>query len=156
MKSVSIPLAILAIASFAIPARAQVAVSGRVVDETGAGIAGARLTARAQDGGALVSASSDLAGNFKLAVPIAGEYDLRVEREGFYVFTSHNQRFDEAQSQFAVTLNHQQEYPEKVEVKDSPSGIDPQQPAARHELDNTEIQAVPSRRRRITATRCSC
>jgi hypothetical protein len=143
VKSFSNPLAVLAVALFAVPAQAQLAVSGRVVDETGAGVAGARVTARTLDGSASVAASSDLAGNFKLAVPAAGDYDLRVEREGFYVFTSHNQRFDEAQSQFAVTLNHQQEFPEKVEVKDSPAGIDPQQPAARQELDNTEIQAVP-------------
>jgi len=143
VKSVSNPLAILAIALCAVAAQAQVAVSGRVIDETGAGIAGARLTARPPDGGVSAAASSDLAGNFKLSVAAAGEYDLRVEREGFYVFTSHGQRFDEAQSQFVVTLNHQQEFPEKVEVKDSPAGIDPQQPAARQELDNTEIQAVP-------------
>jgi Fe-S cluster assembly protein SufD len=46
VKSVSNPLAVLAIALFAVAAQAQVAVSGRVVDETGAGIAGARVTAR--------------------------------------------------------------------------------------------------------------
>jgi hypothetical protein len=144
VKSYSNPLAILVFAFLALPAQAQVvAVSGRVVDETGAGISGALLTVRAPGGGPAVAASSDLAGHFTLTIPIAGEYDLRVEREGFYVFTGHNQRFDENQSQFAITLNHQQEFPEKVEVKDSPPGIDPQQPADRRELNNTEIQAVP-------------
>ena len=143
MKSLSNPLAILVFALLAAPAQAQVAVSGRVVDETGAGIAGARVTARPAAGGAEIAASSDLAGNFSLAVPATGEYELRVEREGFYVFTGHNQSFDEDRSQFIVTLNHQQDYPEKVEVKDSPPGIDPQQPADRSELNNTEIQAVP-------------
>ena len=41
--------------------------------------------------------------------------------------TGHNQVFDEeGQSQFVVTLNHQQQFPEKVEVKDSSrTGIDP-------------------------------
>ena len=143
MKSVFNPLAILAAAFFALPGQAQVVVSGRVVDETGAGIASARIAAKPSGGGVPVAASSDLAGNFTLAAPTAGEYDLRVEREGFYVFTRPGQRFDEAQSQFVITLNHQQEFPEKVEVKDSPPGIDPQQPADRRELTNTEIQAVP-------------
>ncbi len=143
------PLAILVVAisaSSAVPMQAQLTVSGRIVDETGAGIADARVTVHPAIPGselAVSSASSDLAGNFTLTVPAAGEYDLRVEREGFYVFTNHNQRFDETQNQFAITLNHQQEFPEKVEVKDSPPGIDPQQPADRRELNNTEIQAVP-------------
>lgn len=143
MKYASNPLAILVFAFFTVPAQAQLAISGRVVDETGAGIAGARLTAQAAEGGASVAASSDLAGSFTLAVPAAGEYDIRVEREGYYVFSGSHQRFDESQHQLVVTLNHQQEFPEKVEVKDSPPGIDPQQPADRRELNNTEIQAVP-------------
>ena len=117
--------------------------SGRVVDETGAGIAGARVTARAPEEAYRSRHRPIWPAISHLAVPAAGEYELRVEREGFYVFTGHNQRFDEAQSQFVVTLNHQQEFPEKVEVKDSPPGIDPQQPADRRELNNTEIQAVP-------------
>jgi hypothetical protein len=143
VKFISNPLAILVFAFFALDAQAQLAVSGRVVDETGAGVSGARVTARTLDLSVSVAASSDLAGNFTLAMPTAGEYELRVEREGFYVYTGHNQRFDESQSQFVITLNHQQDFPEKVEVKDSPPGIDPQQPADRAELDNTEIQAVP-------------
>ncbi len=142
MKFVSNPLAILVFASAACYAQTQITVSGRVVDETGAGVAGARLTVRTPEGRVSAEASSDLAGSFSLAAP-TGEYDLRVEREGFYVFNGRNQRFDESRSQFMVTLNHQQEFPEKVEVKDSPPGIDPQQPADRRELNNTEIQAVP-------------
>ncbi len=89
------------------------------------------------------AASSDLAGNFTLAAPAPGEYDLRVEREGYYVFTNRAARFDEAHSQFTITLNHQQEFPEKVEVTASPPGLDPQQPADKRSLTNTEIQAIP-------------
>lgn len=140
------PLALAVCALCCTPAYAQIVVSGRVVDETGAGVAGARIVLRPNApelSAQTAAASSDTAGNFTLNAPAAGEYDLRVEREGFYVFTSHAQRFDQPQNQLTITLNHQQEYPEKVEVKDSPPGIDPQQPADTRTLTSTEIQAVP-------------
>src|ERR1700679_3471436 len=56
VKFVSNPLAILVFAFFALQAQAQLAVSGRVVDETGAGISGARVTARTTDGNVWVVA----------------------------------------------------------------------------------------------------
>jgi len=127
-----------------VPARAQVAVSGRVVDETGEGVSGARIEIRGLDGGdPVVAASSDQAGNFKFALPASGSYDLRAERQGFYVFRSHGQNFAGAASQITITLNHQQEFSERIDVTASPPAIDPQQPAERKELDNTEILAVP-------------
>lgn len=133
---------ILALGCFA--AHAQIQLAGRVVDETGGGVGGARIEV-ATDAGATppVVAISDPAGNFHLALPSPGGYSLRVSREGFYVFSTTSQALPEASRQLIVTLNHQQEFPEKVEVKASPPLIDPQQPAARQELNNTEIQAVP-------------
>ena len=47
-------------------AHAQVSVSGRVVDETGEAVAGARVELRATDGRIAAVASSDLAGNLNL------------------------------------------------------------------------------------------
>ncbi|MGA7234690.1 MAG: carboxypeptidase regulatory-like domain-containing protein [Bryobacteraceae bacterium] len=145
MKYLSNPLAIAVLFAFACFAvHAQVVISGRVVDETGAAVSGARIVLRSSaEGPAESAASSDLAGNFTLKAPAAGSYDLRVEREGFYVFTSHAQHLGESGSQLSITLNHQQEYPERVEVKDSPPGIDPQQPADKRTLTSNEIQAIP-------------
>ena len=60
---------------------AQALVAGRVVDETGAGVAGARIEFRAS-GAVPVTASSDPAGNFSLTLPSEGEYALRAERPG--------------------------------------------------------------------------
>jgi Carboxypeptidase regulatory-like domain/TonB-dependent Receptor Plug Domain len=145
VKSLSNPLAIAVFAFSSIAVHAQIVVSGRVVDETGAAVSGARIVLRssAQEQPAEFAASSDLAGNFTLKPPAAGEYDLRVEHEGFYVFTNHAERLDESRSQLVITLNHQQEYPERVEVKESAPGIDPQQPADKRTLTSNEIQAIP-------------
>ncbi len=145
VKCLSNTLAICLFALSCVPVQGQVVLSGRIIDETGSAVSGARITLQPAEGSVVSSAatSSDLAGNFAIVVPAGGDYDLRVEREGFYVFTSRARRLDEPQNQLIVTLNHQQEYPEKVEVKASPAGIDPQQPADKRSLTSTEIQAIP-------------
>ncbi len=143
LSSVPVLLALAALSLCTANAQTQVTIFGRAVDETGAGVAGARVQAAPERGAVPVAAvSTDLAGNFKFSLP-AGEYEIRAEREGFYVFTSHSQRLDASHGQLVITLNHEQEFPEQVEVKDSPPAVDPQQPADRRELTNTEIQAVP-------------
>jgi hypothetical protein len=122
---------------------AQVLVAGRVVDETGAGVAGARIELR-ESGAAPTTASSDPAGNFSLALPHEGEYAIRAERPGFFVYQGGGpQRFAAGPNQLTITLNHLQEYSERVDVTYSPPAIDPQQASDRKELDNAEIQAIP-------------
>src|SRR5881394_3870365 len=68
-------------------AHGQVAISGRVVDENGAAVAGSRVELRLREGDPPVTASSDAAGNFRAIVPAAGEYAVKVERAGFFLYT---------------------------------------------------------------------
>jgi hypothetical protein len=121
---------------------AQVPVSGRVVDETGAAVAGARIEL-SLPGAPATATSSDAEGNFNLSLPAAGEYDIRVERLGFFLYQDKAEHFAEGESHLNVTLNHTQEFSERVDVTSSPPAIDPQQASAHRELDNTEIMAVP-------------
>lgn len=118
-------------------------VSGRVVDETGAPVPGVRIEFRAGPAAPALAVSSDLAGDFNVALGAAGQYELSAERLGFYLFRNPAVSFAEGPNQLTITLNHQQEFPERIDVKASPSAIDPEQPAERKELDNTEIQSVP-------------
>jgi hypothetical protein len=122
--------------------QAQVTVSGRCVDETGGGIEAARVEFRPAEGGKAIPVFSDPAGNFRAVLPAAGEYAIRTERQGFYLYQG-RQGFDEGASQLTVTLNHVQEFSEKVDVAASPPPIDPQQPSEHKELVNAEIQAIP-------------
>ncbi|HEY2014304.1 MAG TPA: carboxypeptidase regulatory-like domain-containing protein, partial [Bryobacteraceae bacterium] len=128
---------------------AQVTVAGRVIDDTGSGIAGARVEVRPVSPSAPaapqnpVVASSDLAGNFTLKLPAAGDYVIRAERLGFYVYQGRSQAFGEGSTELTITLNHLQEFSDKIDVVYSPPAIDLQQPSDRKELDNTEIQAIP-------------
>ena len=122
---------------------AQVAVTGRVIDDTGAAIAGARVELRPIEGGPATVASSDTAGIFKVNLAADGEYSIRAERLGFYLYQSKSQPFAAGSAELTITLNHLQEFSDKIDVTYSPPAIDPKQPADRKELDNTEIQAVP-------------
>ena len=122
---------------------AQVPVSGRVIDENGAAIQGARVELRTEDSRLAVVASSDAAGNFRLVLPAAGEYAIRAERLGFYLYQNRSQTIQPGSTELNITLNHLQEFSERIDVTYSPPAIDPQQPADRKELDNTEIQNVP-------------
>ena len=134
----------LAVVTFCFALRAQVTVSGRVVDETEESVSGARIEVRTTAGSdPVVTVSSDPAGNFRFNLPAPGSYDIRAQRLGFYVFHVAAQSFADNVSQFTITLNHQQEFSERIDVTASPPAIDPQQPADRKELDNTEILAIP-------------
>jgi hypothetical protein len=138
-----IPLPVAALVLLCAGLKAQVPVSGRVVDETGAVVAGARVEIRPTDGGTAVVVSSDPAGKFVAGVLPPGDYNLVVERQGFYLFRARAQRIEGPSTQITVALNHIQEFAEKVDVVASPTVIDPQQPSDRKELDHTEIQSVP-------------
>ena len=136
-------ISLLALSLWCVCAHAQVAVAGRLVDEHGAGVAGARIEMRPAAGGAALVASSDEAGNFKINLPAAGVYEITAERQGFYLFHLLAQQFEGASHQLTIVLNHQQEISERIDVVASPTAIDPQQPSDRRELDNTEIQTIP-------------
>jgi hypothetical protein len=120
-------------------------ISGRVVDETGAGVAGARIELFSPAGGpvAVAAGSSDQAGNFSFPLSQPGVYDLRVGRQGFYVFQEKQRPFTADSAQLTITLNHVLEFSDRIDVQASSPAIDPQQPAEHKELDNTEIETVP-------------
>src|ERR1022692_1702520 len=121
---------------------AQVAITGRVVDENGAAVEGARVEWHGAEGVG-IAASSDREENFRASLPEAGEYAIRAERLGFFLFTVSRQAFEEGPQQLTIRLNHLQEFADKIDVTYSPPAIDPQQTSERKELTNTEIEAVP-------------
>src|SRR3954452_24527279 len=86
---------------------AQVSIAGRVVDENGAGISGARVELRAAAGTAVI-VSSDPAGNFRASLAAVGEYAVRVERLGFFLYTNRAQEFEPGANQLTIRLNHLQ------------------------------------------------
>src|SRR5215216_4724906 len=92
---------------------AQVAITGKIVDETGAAIEGARVELRGASGPA-IAASSDRAGNFKVALPTAGEYTLRAERLGFYLYQGKPRQFEPGPGELTIVMNHLQEFSDHI------------------------------------------
>src|ERR1035437_252684 len=109
---------------------AQVAITGRVVDENGAAVDGARVEWRAVDGG-MVTVSSDPAGNFRTSLPAAGEDAVRAERLGFFVCRDSGHAFEPAPQHLPTRLNPLQGSAERMDVPSPPPPIDPQQPGER-------------------------
>jgi hypothetical protein len=78
-------IASLAFAASLVPLQAQVsaAISGKVVDPTGAGVNGATVTVKSLETGAARSVTSDESGNYAvLSLPL-GAQEVRVEKTGF-------------------------------------------------------------------------
>jgi len=122
---------------------AQVVVSGKAVDDNGLAVAGARIEVRSAQQSQPAVALSDPAGGFSFDLERPGDYQVRAEREGFFVFTAGSVTFLEGRNQLTIVLNHLQEFTESVEVTYSPPAIDPQQSSDRKQLNSMEILDVP-------------
>src|SRR5437868_10321060 len=118
-----------------------VLLSGRVIDENGVSVQGARL--EVFSGEIHLAATSDSAGKFSIELPAAGEYQVRAEQQGFFIFTGKPVSFQAGSNQLTITLNHLREFTESVDVRYSPPVIDPQEPDEHKQLNSVEILEVP-------------
>ncbi len=139
--------AVLLVAAAAHTAVAAVAITGKVLDETGAPVRDVRVTATqgitvTQDKNAPGSADSDAAGVFTLEVPSAGAYQIQAVREGFFLFTRPKVDLEE-NVPLEIQITHLKELAESVDVHYSPPVIDPAQTSDTKTLNNEEILNVP-------------
>jgi hypothetical protein len=130
----------------------QVSVAGRVVDENALSVEGARV--EVFSGEVRGSAVSDSAGVFGLQLPSAGEYRVRAEQQGFFVYEGKSVSFQAGSNQITITLNHLREFAESVNVVYSPPVIDPQQPDEQKQLTPSKSSPCRIRQRRTCAARC--
>jgi hypothetical protein len=117
----------------------------RVVDETGVGVTSARVTLtplQPASASAPIRGETDAAGWREFPALAPGLYHLRAEKEGFYAAHRESLQIGEPQT-LEVTLHHQQELADAVNVTDSPQAIDPAQTAAAESLDFREIINLP-------------
>jgi len=85
-------IAALVVALFMTTAAAYaVTVTGSVVDDTGNPVSGARIIVEGD--GVTATASSNASGVYRIEIP-AGDYRLRVEREGYFLLTSPETHLD--------------------------------------------------------------
>jgi hypothetical protein len=117
-----------------------VTVTGSIVDETGNPVPGARISA--ESGGVTATASSDASGVYRMEVSAAGDYGLRVEREGFFLLTKPGTHLDPA-APLDIHLTHLRELAESVNVSYSPPVVDPDATNEVKRLDGQTILNLP-------------
>lgn len=113
----------------------------KVVDETGVAAANARILLEQSASQTLVRGETDAAGRHDFNLNNLGTYQLRIEKEGFYASTT-DVRVSETFS-LEVTIYHQQEIAETVNVYDSPRAIDPDRTTNAQAVTSREILMVP-------------
>jgi hypothetical protein len=113
-----------------------------VTDENGVAVAAAQIFLSQKDTRAVFRGETDHAGRYEFLQLRSGDYDIRVEKEGFYAVSRSD--ISVAQSdQVAITLNHFQEFSEHTEVVYSPPTVDPAKTASAESLTTREIVNLP-------------
>jgi hypothetical protein len=131
---------------FVIPACAQTVYSQSaaneltivVTDENGVAVPGARV--ELQGSGGQIRCGSDLAGRCRFARLTGAPWQLRVEKEGFYLFALSAVQIS---GTLEVTLTHQQEIRETVDVVESSPAIDPARVSSQEQLSGLDIINIP-------------
>jgi hypothetical protein len=118
-------------------------VNGRVVDENGAVVPGARVEFRQPGLVQVPSIVSDNQGRFEIGLPAPGQYALHAERPGFFVLERASMALNEGINEVTVTLNHLREFVETVDVVYSAPVIDPADTTEQKQLNSMEILEVP-------------
>jgi carboxypeptidase family protein len=141
MRSLVCLLALLAAAA----AQSVPAPTVAVTDENGVAVLSARVSlqsAAASVPGTAprgeVRCLTDFSGRCQFPSLPAGSYQVRVEKESFYAVVQSNVQI-RAGSTLEVTIYHQREIREVVDVKESPLEIDPSQVAAEEKISGLDV-----------------
>ncbi len=113
-----------------------------VVDENGVAVTDARVHLASADSSVSLQCRTGPAGLCVLAVPVAAAYNVRIEKENYYVTAASDLHFDPATvSQF--TLARQREVREVVDVVESSPAINPEQVSAQSQISGVDIIDLP-------------
>jgi hypothetical protein len=107
-----------------------------VLDENGVAVPSARITLQAPPQ-AVWHCQTDYAGRCHFPGLAAGQYELRVEKEGFYALRQ--QAVQVTTASIDVTISHQQEVREIVNVQESAPAIDPAQVSSQETLTGLDV-----------------
>ncbi|HUZ46881.1 MAG TPA: TonB-dependent receptor [Terriglobia bacterium] len=113
-----------------------------VNDENGVAVPLAIVTLARTNGETIAKGETNYAGRREFRDLTAGEYVLRVEKEGFYAVKAGNVQVGKTEST-EVTLNHVREYHQRVDVVASPSSINPAKTSSTSTLNDKEIMSLP-------------
>src|SRR6201993_2593799 len=108
-----------------------------VVDENGVAVPSARISLEAPPQPP-IRCETDYTGRCQFSNLAPGQYQLRVEKEGFYALQQPALEMTRT-SNIEVTISHLQEVHETVDVHESPLAIDPAQISAQESISGIDI-----------------
>jgi hypothetical protein len=146
MKPALVPMVCVALFGAATCAQNHIAVVGDCVgfvkDENGVPVSAAHLKLEDSTKKTYLT-ESDEAGRFAFRSLPFGDYVLEVRREGFFVLTSRKVTIVEGATDLSLTLNHEEELHERVEVAAPSNQIDTLDTTQRSTLSATDIRQIP-------------
>jgi Carboxypeptidase regulatory-like domain/TonB-dependent Receptor Plug Domain len=123
---------------------AQVALTGRVVDENGSPVHDARVTVHGTGPAARAfEAQTDPTGAFTLSLPEPGDYLYSVDREGYYALRDHPIHVAAPSQELTATINTVREVFQSVNVAEETSPVELAATSHEEQLSGTEINDIP-------------
>ncbi len=113
-----------------------------VTDENGVAVRSARVQLQAAPAAVALRCETDFVGHCEFSNLASRAYEIRVEKTGYYAIVEPNVQVA-VTGNVDVTLTHQQEAREVVNVAESKPAIDPAQVSTKEELTATEIIDIP-------------
>jgi Carboxypeptidase regulatory-like domain/TonB dependent receptor-like, beta-barrel len=123
------------------PANTPVSLTVVVLDENGVAVQFAQVTLTDAQGSER-KGETDYAGRWVFTDLAPGPYELRVEKEGFFAVVEKGIQAGTTDTA-DVTLNHQRELVERVNVVYSPPAIDPEKTTSSATLSSREVIDLP-------------
>lgn len=128
--------------SFASGAKAEADMRGTVVDENGVPVPGVEVVIR-DASSQLRTTHTDEAGRFAFLGLAPGELHVTLTKAGFFALSDYALTLPEGFTETSLTLNHETEVHEKVEVSSSAARVDPQDTSHQATLVAREIRDIP-------------
>jgi hypothetical protein len=123
--------------------RAQVTLTGRVVDEDNAAVPAAQVSLTQAGSNLHLEAEADPTGKFVFRLDAPGDYLLSAELPGFFRLRDRPVHLADGANEVTLVLNPAREVFDKVDVSYSPPVIDFERTAPEERLTNTELLALP-------------
>jgi hypothetical protein len=137
MRALFITLTLTLAFTCATAAQSSLVPTIAVIDENGVVVPDARVFLQ-MPSLPILRCQTDFAGRCRFPALAPGQYQLRVEKEGFYELMQPSVRIT-PNANIEVALSHQREVREIVDVHESPPAIDPAQIAAQETISGLDV-----------------
>jgi hypothetical protein len=128
---------------FCAPAFAQTIIEGTVHDNSGRAIRNASVALQHEDGGAVLSTTTDSDGKFRIIALEAGAYRLRVQVDGYFPSSYDFVLRPRQPVSFTFELQKQEAVQQAVEVHANYLTVDPEKTGSSYTFSRQDLERLP-------------